>query len=367
LVKKKFPNLYGKSSTGKVKLWMIRAEEYKGKAAVVTEYGYEDGEMQYTSVEINKGKNIGRTNETTPFEQACSEAESKWNKKKDKGYVEEKKDLSKEQQVLPMLAHSFKKRGHDIEWPAFVQPKLNGVRCLAQKVGENEILYLSRGGKQFNVVEHLTPHILALLQVDEIFDGEIFTQDLSLQEIVSAVKKANPNTPKLQYWIYDCVQPEAGFSERNRHLNGLIEGKYGPLVSVPTLDAKNEDMMKKLHVQFMKAGYEGTIIRNKHGRYKCNHRSKDLQKYKDFIDEEFEIVGGKEGRGRDKGAITWTCLTEDGKRFDVRPRGTMEQRQEWWKNMDKYIGKKLTVRYLERSNDNIPIGNTVGLAMRDYE
>ena len=138
--KKEFPSLYGKSSTGKIKLWKIRAETYKGKAAVITEYGYEDGEMQYTLVEVNEGKSIGRSNETTPFEQACLEAESKWNKKKDKKYVEKRKDLDKDLGVLPMLAHPFKKRGHDIEWPAFIQPKLNGVRCLARKISEKEMV-----------------------------------------------------------------------------------------------------------------------------------------------------------------------------------------------------------------------------------
>lgn len=365
---KKFSSLYGKSSTGKVKLWTILAEAYRGKAAVITEYGYEDGEMQYTLVEVDKGKNVGRSNETTPFEQACSEAESKWNKKKDKGYVEEKKGLNKKQQVLPMLAHSFEKRGHDIKWPAFVQPKLNGIRCLAHKVSEVEILYLSRGGKQFGTLAHLTPHLLAIMTIDEILDGELFTPELTFQEIIAAVKRektTNPNTLLVEYWVYDIVQTEASFIERNRHLLGMLPKKK-PIITVPTLEAKNADMMRKLHAQFVQAGYEGTIIRNKHGLYKCKDRSKDLQKYKDFLDDEFKIVGGREGVGRAKGTIIWTCVTEDGKEFDVRPKGTEAQRRIWWKNLELYVGKKLTVRYQNRSDDNIPIF-PVGVTVRNYE
>ena len=267
------------------------------------------------------------------------------------------------------MAHNYKKRGHDIEWPAFVQPKLNGIRCLAHKASEDEIRYLSRGGKQFGTLDHLTPHLLALLEKDEVFDGELFTQELTFQEIVAAVKREkteNPNTHKVQYWVYDCVHLQATFDERVRHLTGLIQGKRGPLVLVPTAGVKNEDAMKKLHAHFVQEGYEGTIIRNKQGLYRCKYRSADLQKFKDFLDEEFTIIGGKEGVGRAKGTIIWTCETEDGKPFDVRPKGTEEQRRHWWENLDQYVGKKLTVRYQNRSDDNIPIF-PVGLTVRDYE
>ena len=280
--------------------------------------------------------------------------------------MEKKKDLDKKQQVLPMLAHSFEKRGHDIKWPAFVQPKLNGIRCLAHKVSETEILYLSRGGKQFGTLDHLSPHLLAIMTIDEILDGELFTTELTFQEIIAAVKRektTNPNTTLVEYWVYDIVQTEASFSERHRHLSGILPGEK-PIVTVATLEAKNADMMRKLHAQFVQAGYEGTIIRNKHGRYKIKDRSKDLQKYKDFIDEEFEIVGGREGIGRAMGTIIWACVTEDGKEFDVRPKGTEAQRRIWWKNLELYIGRKLTVRYQNRSDDNIPIF-PVGINIRE--
>ncbi len=365
---KKFPSLYGKSSTGKFKLWKIKAETYKGKAAVITEYGYEDGEMQYTLVEINKGKNIGRTNETTPFEQACSEAESKWNKKRDKKYAEKKEDLGTGQGFLPMLALPFTKRRHDIKWPAFIQPKLNGIRCLAHKVSEEEILYLSRGGKRFGTLDHLTPHLLQIMSVDEILDGELFTIELTFQEIVAAVKRektTNPNIKLVEYWVYDCVRTEDSFAERNRHLLGMLPHEK-PIVTVPTLEVRNERAMKKLHANFIRSGYEGTIIRNKEGVYRCDYRSKNLQKFKDFLDEEFKIVGAKDGIGKFKASVIWICHTEDGKEFDVVPRGTMEKRREWWQNRAKFFGKQITVRYQNRSDDNIPIF-PVGIAIRDYE
>lgn len=370
-MKKTFPTLYGQSSTGKVKIWKIWVEGNKdGTATIFTDHGYEEGEIQRATVTVYTGKNVGRTNETTPFEQACAEAESKWNKKCDKKYFPNRKDAvgkKKDRILLPMLAHDYKKRGHDIDWPAYVQPKLNGIRCLAKKVDEGTIHYTSRGGKDFTTLEHITPHLLKLMRVGDVLDGELFTRHLTFQEIVAAVKREkteNEDTVKIEFWIYDCIQ-DATFDERYKYLGKILKGQ-GPTVLVPTLLAKDELQMQKLHAQMVDTGYEGTIVRNMYGIYRCDYRSADLQKYKDFIDEEFTIVGGKEGVGKDEGAVTFICETEEGKRFDCRPRGTYEQRRSWWNRLRKLEGLKLTVRYQTRSDDGIPIF-PVGIALRDYE
>ena len=89
-------------------------------------------------------------------------------------------------------------------------------------------------------------------------------------------------------------------------------------------------------------------------------------KYKDFIDEEFVIVGGHEGTGDDIGTVVFDCRTKDGKIFAVRPRGSRELRREWMTDIEKIIGKELTIRYQNLSEDNVPIF-PVGLAIRDYE
>lgn len=364
---KTFPTLYAKASTGKIKVWRIWAEDGKPCPTVVTEYGYEGSDnLQRTIVKVPEGKNIGRSNETTPFKQACLEAESKWKKKQDKKYTQ---DPSGESDILlPMLAHDYKKRGHHVEWPAYVQPKLNGVRCLATKVSAKEIRYTSRGGKEFATLSHLTPHLLGMMRKGETFDGELFTTELTFQEIVSAIKREkteNPNTQKIEYWVYDVVLPKVPFDRRVETLGELVVPGL-PVVFVDTGLVTSEKALLKAHTRHVKEGFEGTIIRNLKGLYRKDFRSPDLQKYKDFMDEEFEIIGGKEGVGLAKGTITWTCITEEGKHFDVRPRGTLEQRKHWWENLNKFLGKRLTVRYQNRSDDNIPIF-PVGIEIRDYE
>ena len=63
--------------------------------------------------------------------------------------------------------------------------------------------------------------------------------------------------------------------------------------------------------------------------------------------------------------VIFTVVTDDGKAFNVRPRGTVEQRRVWLEETDNLTGALLTVRYQELSEDSIPIF-PVGIAIRDY-
>lgn len=380
---KEFPRLYAKASNGKIKFWEVQAfgtgENLDNPAEVRIRYGYVDQDPdlnQHTCRKIPQGKNLGRANQTTPFQQACLEAESLWNKKQDKKYVEDKSGESN--LLLPMLAHDYKKRGHNIDWEAgaFVQPKLNGVRCLSTRVGKNTMLYKSRGGKTYETLGHLDDLLLSFLRVGETLDGEIFTQDLTFQEICSAVKGVKTqkvDSTQLQYWFYDIILPDQPFYERlkemNRRANATLSWpskKLSELVFTPTHECSSEGKMREYHAGFVDAGFEGTIIRNAKGIYRCDFRSPDLQKYKDFIDAEFKIVGAKEGIGKDEGKVTWICLLPNGNTFDCRPRGTDEERKRWWENREQFFGKKLTVRYQNLSDDGVPIF-PVGINIRDYE
>ena len=108
------------------------------------------------------------------------------------------------------------------------------------------------------------------------------------------------------------------------------------------------------------------MVRNQNSLYKYKHRSYDLQKVKRFLDDEFKIIGGKDGTGRETGLVIFRCSTPNGLEFDVRPRGTHEERAVIFKNLADYIGKHLTVRYQELTDDGRP-RFPVGIAVRDYE
>lgn len=371
----KTPTLYSVSSKSKIKEWTVSVESnHDGTASIIREHGYTGAKIQKVAKVISKGKNIGRANETSPAEQAVSEALSLRQKRLDTGYTEEVPDLDNfTAPELPMLAHPFTKRGHNIVYPCFVQPKLDGVRCFAKKIDENTITFTSRKGKAYTTLDHLIPVLLPAMNVGDIIDGEIYIHGRTFQHIVRLVKKLRPESITLQFHVYDMIcegQTDMEFWMRSANLRdrfGLKSQCPPEIVFVETHGTvEDEDGVKAVHDEYVRQGYEGVIIRNKKGVYKFDNRSADLQKYKEFIDSEFEIIGGRcSDGGLHDGCVVFECVTEGGT-FEVYPRGSLDQRREMFDNLDKYVGKMLTVRYQQLSEDGIPIF-PIGIVVRDYE
>ena len=122
----KFPILYHEGKGGAIVQWEIWTE----RNIIYAKHGQVNGKLQTTPGIVCEGKNIGKSNETTPEKQAIVEAKSMWTNKVERKYSETKEDAQKEV-FLPMLAGDFKKRnGKGVTYPADVQPKLDGVRAI---------------------------------------------------------------------------------------------------------------------------------------------------------------------------------------------------------------------------------------------
>jgi len=375
-----FPKLYGLPSNGKkVKEWFIDVYEEGNTAFIKRIHGYTGCKMQETIKEISKGKNIGKKNETTPLQQASNEAQSLWKKQIDSGYVENVDKLQSNEKILPMLAHDFHKREKDITFPCFAQPKLDGVRLLAKVNSPTEISFISRTGKEMTTLNHIDLELKIIIkklpEQDFPFyiDGELFTFDLPFEEISGLFRKIDKDEKikMLQFHIFDVFKDNTTvFSDRIIILNQfktLIDKLNSKsLIIVDTIECASKNEISEIHGKYMLNQYEGLILRNKLGVYKSNYRSKDLQKYKEFFDDEFEITGAQSGVGLEQDCAIFTCKNKAGKEFAVRPRGTRELRKEYLKNIKNIIGKQLTVRYQNLSESGI-VRFGVGIAIRDYE
>lgn len=367
-----FPPLFGQSSKGKSKRWEIRAVEAHPDSYIETTHGYTDGKMQTTAKKV-KPKNVGKKNETSPFEQACLEAQSSWKRKIDKQYTADISTLEAPVELeLPMLAHEYGKRKHNVDYEngVYIQPKLNGVRNLAKKMTDTTMRHSSRGGKIFSTLNHLNSCLLDRMNIGDMMDGEIFNPLLTFQEIVAILKKESEDRGRhqLHYHVYDLPHATMTFEDRAFWLEslGLTLGDDFCVKVVPTMKVYSEQEVFDQHAIWTDMGYEGTMIRNAKGLYKFKHRSVDLQKLKDFMDEEFRIIGGKQGTGKAEGQCIFRCITSEGKEFDVRCVGSNEVREEQWRNLPSYISKMLTVKFQAWSDDRIPIF-PVGLSIRDGE
>ncbi len=376
---KTLPILYGVSRIGKVKQWEASAQgNADGSAAIMIQSGYVGGKIRTIPKLITKGKNIGKANETTPFEQAVSQIESSWNGKRDQNYELEQMDPNNytPRLMLPQLAKGNRKG--KIVFPAYIQPKLNGVCDLAEPVTNihHEIAFLhhSRGGHLFETLKHVDEWVQRINPPAPVH-GELYVHGWSLQKIGSYTKKIKPDQHLLEYWLYDIAWLGVPFQERLEWMTSvlnLIHRNFPecPVKMTPTEIVQNYAEAKIFHDKCVQNGFEGAMLKNKAGLYMFQYNSNDIEKVKEFEDDEFEIVGGKEGTGADAGCIIYKCVTESGLEFDARPRGTQERRREMLINLPNDIGKKLTVRYAELSDDGIPlqpVGVPEAEAVRDYE
>ena len=374
---KNFPILFGNAKTGKTKKWIISVKQLpNGSAEITTQNGYIDGKLAISTRLIESGKNIGKSNQTTAFQQACNEAEKKYQDKIDKEGYSTSID-SVETPVYPMLANKFdfsSKKKNDIVFPCYVQPKLDGLRCMSN-LSNGEIIMKSRVGKEFKQMPHLVAQLKKLFKIAEelsitnlYVDGELYSDELPFEEISGfiRVEKSEPeNERKIQYHLYDLyIDNDMNYENRKSILDSIFsKGKFTHLKNVETIICENKTQIKPLHAHYVEKGYEGIMLRNKNGPYLLKNRSNDLQKYKEFEDAEFEIIGFKEANGEDRGTIIWECLYNkpDGTKeiFAVRPRGNRDLRREWFlqaqKNFDKiFKGKQLTVRYQELGPEGCP-------------
>jgi ATP-dependent DNA ligase len=405
-VRKKQPRLYDKSKNGKIKVWDIWVETLHSEALIKWRSGYEDGKLSYHSKPITQGKNIGKKNETSPYEQAVKEMQAKWQKKRDKGMVTHKSNIGSIVSYFPMLAETAysqwsadvvnsKKEITTLAPRVLLQKKLNGVRCPSVKLADVVKLY-SRGGKDYTqICDVLTAHLTSLMRNGEIWDGEIYKHGWSFERIVQAVKRDKSKVwrKKLLYWVKKRDWDKARWWVKTRNdtqkleyhrydapSNDSMYDRWHRMCLLPTSDlvhqvegvilgGENWHGIKYWHDKFVAEGYEGVVLRDTEAAYLWNHRDKRLYKYKEFEDAEFEIIGYHDGEGSDEGAVTWECR-DTGQYshvyFDCKPRGSIADRRRLYKRGKAYIGKMLTVRFQSRSDKDVPLF-PVGIAIRDYE
>ncbi len=377
-----FPMLYKRDSKGKIRQWEIWCDDSSGIPSYIQRHGCVDGALQTTSTEIACGKNIGRSNETTPWEQCIFDAESLWKKKQNrKGYSTTMQTAADDtKSTTPMLAKSYNvpgtdlavlKDGKKITFPCCAQPKLDGIRCLASVQDDGTVVLVSRQQKVFQSLTHIQGAVEQLkLPVGTVLDGELYVHGEAFQELASIIKRDKPSERmnEIEYHIYDVISDE-GYKHRYNQLLGWVDTS-DCLKLVEYYVATDTNDVHQLHGAMVESGYEGIMLRNYAGPYKNGGRSSDLQKVKSFQDEEFEIVGAFENKGKQAGQCTLECITKAGTKFGVKPNGSETVRSQYWTDWQagKLKGKMLTVRFFSWTTSGNAVPRfPVGIAVRDYE
>ena len=390
-----FSNLFGLDKKGSYKVWSIVVENVNcdhPEAILTITHGKEGGKQTQQAESYIVGKQ-GRT----PYEQAVSEAEGRIKKQVDKGYRKTKEELS-EVPLLAMLASDYNKVGHRIRYDCgvYVSDKLDGVRCMV-KCTEDGITLESRTGQKYSL-PHIEDELLAYMVVGDVLDGEIYKHGEVLQDITSAVKRTDTQKevdkalraavratgqevdyatndlikaeaihtlrPNLEFIVFDLPASPKLFDERMYDLEDYVT-RFKSDGKVKALDYRKVDdevHMKELHLDAVKRGYEGVMLRNSFGVYESGKRSGDLQKYKTYLDSEFLILDVLPAK--DNGSTLLVKNDLNDLTFNVTL-GDMSERKRQLDNKHNYIGKYVTVKYQSRYKGTLLVQFPVGVVVRD--
>jgi len=232
--------------------------------------------------------------------------------------------------MKPMLAHKFDNSRVDWSLPVYIQPKLDGVRCLFTKDGA-----YSRTGELYN-------HKLK----DDF------------EKIISLVRKQKPTADDrrdaqhlVQFHVYDYFDGVKYDSYKTRMQQLVTSDIYDAQIKyVPAKLVDSYNYARDLHATYLSEGYEGSIIRLD-GLYK-HGRSYDLMKFKDFSDAEATIVGYELGKGKRTGTLgKFLMLDDEGVQFGCPPgKGySYKDLANMLLNINDYIGQRATFTYFQRT------------------
>lgn len=413
---KNFPMLYKRAKTGKIVCYQLVVKETSVDTSLILKTTGQLGTLspiQHSEI-VAKGKQ-GRTH----YEQAINQAQSDYKKKLDEGYkalfdlniVEftprkglyninggtELYNLTEALnrtlslrntdylgQVKPMLAHPIEKIKNVADrFPAICEPKLDGARCLIIIDFDKKISvkFLSRNGKYYSLdhirdeLEHIfldgsgIPLSLPNIEFPIILDGEVYSEELTFQEIISAIKKPSALTRKLSINIYDIVIEDEEVSDRKFYLQKLFEWyPFECLRLLPWRVALDLEQAYEYHDEFVQQGYEGAMVRLKEGLYESGARSRNLLKVKKFDENEFIVKRLTYGQRGVEDLIA-ICELQTGE-FGAKIQGSKAQKIALEKEFHDIINKRkpasLTVKHFGLTSDGVP-RFPIGKALRTYE
>jgi len=259
----------------------------------------------------------------------------------------------------PMLAYPVSDKPIDYSKDIYMQPKLDGVRCVIQ-YDNSEVKAYSRTGKEWKNIDHILFNLTPWFKLNPniILDGELYNHDLKndFEKIISLVRKQKPDdidmlesADMVQFHCYDIIDETMTFAMRNEFIKQVVPRNHC-IKHVETIGVHSEEFAKDVHESCLEEGYEGSILRA-NDVYKCG-RSWSLRKFKDFSDAEAYIVGYEVGKGKREGTLgKFLMQDEDGNKFGCPPgKGyNYKDMKDMLNNIHEYMGQTATFTYFERT------------------
>ena len=238
--------------------------------------------------------------------------------------------------------------------------KLDGVNLTCFKRGES-ISFFTRQGKQVDGLTDLTE------QYKELPDGVYFGEALYSEENEAKDRKelyrlstgelnSKRENKKISHWIFDYQTLEEWDSEKfitpysntiNTLENIFLKNKLKNIKMVPFIyQGTGKEIAFELLKKAKKDGWEGLVLRYSSSVYQ-KKRSSDFVKLKPFVEVDLRITGFKEFKHPNQ---LGSFICEDDEhtiKCSVGSGFSKEQRYDFWKRKNEFLGKIVEVQTME--------------------
>lgn len=372
--------LYSYNSKNKVLIWYAESDlelDSEGRIPITIYYGQQDGKISQKIRYVNSGKNIGKSNETTIFEQTVLKLNQMYQQQLDNNYFTTKEAYNKP--YAAVLAHKYDDKKHLINWKKdirYASPKLNGIRCNIYIDSDFKITrFTSRTLKDFKYFHHIS-NTSTFYVNNCILDGELYHPEMPFECIAALVNSDNYatvtdesgrewSTSDIKYYFYDILYIDDLLKLFKDRIPSLAMLNSSSIELVSHTLVTSESHMIDLANQWISLGYEGLMLRDGLSKYDYGVRSNTLLKYKVMLDGEF-LIKNIYLADNDPTKVQITCYINDTS-FDVASvLGNKEL------NLEKYYNNRhllidsayLTVNYQALSEYGVPLF-PVGVDLRD--
>lgn len=340
------PTLYRKNANGVLGTWRIWRELNQIRIAHAL---VEDGREVIHTEDVVTNQS-GRSLD----EQIQLRINSRISRMLDKGYKYSREEayLSQSNQLglaRPMLAQKFRDAKNVKYEGSVLQKKLDGHRCMITKQ-DGEIIAYSRQGKIIDTVPQITNFLAKRIPEGTTLDGELYLHGYPLQTLASWIKRKQKDSERLMFVCYDILSNDS-YLDRHQELSEIVTSDHSHVRVLGIRPYVNTDELWTFFNEARDQGFEGLMLRTMHRGYETGKRSDSLLKIKAFHDAEFEVV---DIRSSKDGWAICICKTESGSTFGVSAPGNMDEKRYVLQNMNKFIGKHLTVEYSQLTQNGIP-------------
>lgn len=266
-----------------------------------------------------------------------------------------------------MLAEKYWDRMEELEKNkpnVIITQKIDGIRAVI-RIKDNEVKIFSRQGKIIKGLKDLEEELKEV--PNGYYDGELLLDKKDIpskdlyRETVTVVNSKNDNKKNIVFNVFDYIPNEDfenGHSDlpcdkRKMQVNeNLRRTELNWIRPVPILykGEYNKDIVQNELDKQIALEHEGVMVNINDAPYE-GKRTKNILKVKAMQDCDLKIIGFEAGTGKNQGTLGAIIVDYKGFKVKVGSGFTDEDRDYFWNNQNKLLGRVVTVQYFEETTN----------------